>query len=386
MNAPFTQAETYAAALAKPRTVLLLAYEFVAQYRVLRCAAMAGAKVHVMGPPQTRALAFSRFCAAYHPYSFGRQSHRRQKDQPDPAAMAADIDALCRANRIDMVLASDVVTTRLLGTIAPFLKTPSFPVPEPSTFDALATKNAFMAFCRERGLPQPEGQIFDTVEALEQALENGKVRYPAIFKPVDRAGSIGVERVDRHNVIHAVARIDYAPILVQDFIEGEDRCITIMALNGKVTKEVVYWHPGGIFRFGEEPALSKIVTDLAHELNLSGVYNFDARVDAEGRVWMIECNPRFFFNMDVVAVAGMNFAALDDNIPGVPVTLAHDDMRVPLATARDLLRGHLPDANDRRMLKHWLKDPLVFVLVSLAYSRRWRFEPAERLAARLRRP
>jgi biotin carboxylase len=385
MNAPFAHAETYAAALKKPRAVLLLAYEFVAQYRVLRCVAMAGAKVHVMGPSQTRALAFSRYCTAYHPYSFGRQSHRRQKDQPDPIEMAADIDAVCEANSIEMVFASDVVTTRLLGTIAPFLKTPSFPVPEPSTFDALATKNAFMAFCRERGLPQPEGQVFDDVEALEQAIEHGKVRYPAIFKPVDRAGSIGVERVDQSNVIHAVARIDYAPILVQDFIEGEDRSITVMALNGAVTKEVVYSHPGGVFQFGEEPALSKIVTDLVRELNLSGVYNFDARIDAEGRVWMIECNPRFFFNMDVVAVAGMNFAALDDNVPGVAVTLSHDDMRVPQSTLRGILRGRMPDANDRRMLKHWFSDPLVFALVSLGYARRWRIGVLEGVAARLRR-
>src|SRR5689334_1486486 len=116
MNAPFShsQAEAFSA---KPRAVLLLANEFVAQYRVLRCAAMTGARVHVMGPQKARALALSRFCTAYHPYSFGNEAYLGGNAEIDPKIVAAAIDDIARKHNIDMVLPSDALTTRLLSAM-----------------------------------------------------------------------------------------------------------------------------------------------------------------------------------------------------------------------------------------------------------------------------
>jgi hypothetical protein len=383
MNAPFPHTATEAFA-AKPRTVLLLANEFVSQYRVLRCAAMTGARVHVMGPDKARSLALSRFCAAYHPYSFGNEAYLGGNADLDPKNVAAKIDQIAHEHGIDMVLPSDALTTRLLSTMQPHLATRSFPVPDVATFDALATKDAFMAFCHARNLLHPQGQVFATVDELRDAVAEKRVRFPAMFKPVNRAGSIGVVRVDESNVQDLLARIDYAPILAQDFIAGEDRCITVTAVNGSVVKEVIYWHPDGVFHFRREPEISRIIANIVRELDLTGVFNFDARIGTDGRVWMIECNPRFFFNMDVTAVAGMNFVALDDIVPGVPVSLEHGDMRVPQSSARELAHGHWPTSDDRKMLKHWLADPLVFALVSTGFPRAWRSQMLERVAARLR--
>ncbi len=381
MNAPFSQSATLTTA---PRRVLLLANEFVSQYRVLRSAAMAGAQVHVMGPERARALALSRYCAGYHPYFFGYEPYQGVASTIDPRAVAMDIDTLARAHSIDRILPCDALTTRLLSRMQPYLETPSFPVPDLATFDALATKDAFMAFCRTRGLLHPEGQVYASVEAMREAFSQGRLSFPAMLKPVNRAGSIGVVRVDESNLHDILARIDYAPMLIQDFVEGEDRCITVTAMQGHVAKEVVYWHPDGVFRFGELPALSDIVADIVRDLNLSGVYNFDARIGTDGRLWMIECNPRFFYNMDVTAVAGMNFTALDDVVPGMRTVLRHDGMRVPQATLKRMLRGALPTEGDRMMLRHWLSDPLLFAMVSTGFPRRWRAQWLESLAARAR--
>src|SRR5882757_4838076 len=112
MNAPFTHSAT-TARIENPASILLLANEFVAQYRVLRCAAMTGARVHVMGPQKARALALSRYCAAYHPYFFGHEAYLGIDAPVDPAAAAAHIDAVAREHGIEMVLAGDALTTRL---------------------------------------------------------------------------------------------------------------------------------------------------------------------------------------------------------------------------------------------------------------------------------
>src|SRR5437868_507369 len=122
MNAPFQHATAEVFAH-KPRTVLLLANEFVAQYRVLRCAAMTGARVHVMGPEKARALALSRFCAAYHPYSFGNEAYLGGNAEIDPKIVATAVDEIARKHGIDMVLPSDALTTRLLSIMQPHLVT-----------------------------------------------------------------------------------------------------------------------------------------------------------------------------------------------------------------------------------------------------------------------
>lgn len=368
----------------RPRKVLLLAQEFVAQYRVLRSAAMTGAAVHVMGPEKSRALALSRYCAAYHPFFFGHEAYLGIDEPVDPRKIAAHIDDISFRHGLELVLAGDALTTRLLCEMQPYLETRSFPVPDLGTFDRLATKDAFMQLCHSRRILHPRGHVFPRVDVLAAAIASEIVTFPSIVKPVNRAGSIGVVRIDKNNANDILSKIDYAPVLVQDFIEGEDRCITVMAAGGAIVKEVVYWHPGDVFTFGQEPELSRIVAGIANELNLTGVFNFDARIAVDGRVWMIECNPRFFFNMDVAAIAGINFAALDDISPGEVATLSHRQLRVPQSTFRELLRLRWPAANDWRVLRHWLTDPLVFGLVSSGFPRRWRARWLERSAARLR--
>jgi hypothetical protein len=368
----------------RPRKVLLLAQEFVAQYRVLRAVAMTGAAVHIMGPEKARALALSRYCAAYHPFFFGHEAYLGIDEPVDARKIAAHIDDVAFRHGLALVLAGDALTTRLLCEMQPYLQTKSFPVPDLATFDSLATKDAFMKLCHSRSILHPRGHVFPRIDALAAAIAAGKVAFPSIVKPLNRAGSIGVVRIDRHNAGEILSKIDYAPVLVQDFVEGEDRCITVMAIGGAIVKEVVYWHPEGVFTFGRQTELSRIVGDIAGELNLTGVFNFDARIALDGRVWMIECNPRFFFNMDVAAIAGINFAALDDVSPGQCAMLSNRQLRVPQSTFKELLRLRWPATNDWKMLRHWMADPLVFGLVSSGFPRHWRAQWLERFAARLR--
>jgi hypothetical protein len=53
-----------------------------------------------------------------------------------------------------------------------------------------------------------------------------------------------------------------------------------------------------------------MVRKIAAETAYDGVANFDARLDSKGRVWLLECNPRFFMRLTASRVCGLDFLAL----------------------------------------------------------------------------
>lgn len=343
--------------------LLLLAANFGAPYRALRCAAALGGEIHVAGAGPASSLARSRFCRSFTSFSF-------ELCNIDDAA--ARVDACARAIGADMVLPSDFETTKFLARVAPRLRTLVFPLSPADAIEQLGTKDRFMRLCKELDVLHPDGQVFASKAEFEKAMAEKRISLPAIIKPIDLAGGMGVVRIDQRNAREIAAKVDYAPILVQQFIEGADRCITLSCRDGAVLGQVVYDHAGGAFRFFEDEALSKIAAGIASALKLTGVINFDARIDTQGRVWMIECNPRFYFNMDVAMVAGFNFADWRTRPSSRPQSVARQQIRTPAALLRALLRFQKPSGRDLKMLWHWLKDPLIFALVALGYQERWR--------------
>jgi predicted ATP-grasp superfamily ATP-dependent carboligase len=235
-----------------------------------------------------------------------------------------------------------------------------------------------MELCQRLGIAHPAGTVFSCAESLREAFESGGIALPAMLKPLGLSGGAGVARIDDSNAAREIARISYAPILVQSFIEGTDRCISLFCRDGRVLKQAVYENARGEFGFLEHPELEKVAADIVFALNLTGVIGFDARTDWDGKVWMIECNPRFTFNMDVAMVAGLNFADWSEPASGVR-QLTAQKIRIPNALVRALLQFRRPSAADWHMLVHWLKDPLVFALVALGYQQRWRLPLFEKI-------
>jgi len=347
--------------------VLLLAAGFAAQYRVLRCTAALGADICVAGAGAARSLALSRFCRRFRSFSF---------EDVDAAEAARRLDAEARRWQADIVLPADFTTTKFLAQVKPHLTTALFPLPDYSAVESLGSKDRFMEVCRQLDIPHPEGIVVADGAALLEAVAEGRIGLPAILKPLALAGGMGVTRIDAENALEVAGAVDYAPILVQRFVEGIDRCITIFCSDGKVLKQAIYEHPRGAFRFLEDDALSRLAARFASAMKLNGVINFDARIDGQGRVWIIECNPRFYFNMDVAMVAGLNFADWRTQAASVQAK----EVRIPNALLSGLLRLRLPSRSDLKMLWHWLKDPVMFGLVAAGYQQRWQFPFFEKMA------
>lgn len=92
------------------------------------------------------------------------------------------------------------------------------------------------------------------------------------------------------------------PMLAQEYIEGIDYSFYALAKNGEILLFSTYssaWRNKGGAALCFEPAFKdisqkafEIAQKLAAKLSLSGQFSCDFRIDNEGNLWFLECNPR----------------------------------------------------------------------------------------------
>lgn len=330
------------------------------QYRVLRCAAAAGAEVFILGDLAARDLALSRYCrvflASTCAISFENSSRIAQQ-------VNTYIDELS----IGCVMPSDAGTTRILTSIRRELGSPTFPMPDLATFDTLNDKARFAGVCAELGVPHPETRVACTREDLHQLIRRGEIRLPSIAKPPTMYGGIGVVALNDETAEEFISRIDYEPILVQDFVDGDDISIALFCEHGRAVAEVVYIPRPRAFHFVRNDMLSDNARKIASHFAYDGVIGFDARLSPDGlSVGLVECNPRFWFNIDFALVAGINFVELGLKKPPCPTPSAEGNT---ILTRKSLLLNiFMPwrlGLLDLRMLAYCLADPVGLVYLNL---------------------
>lgn len=346
--------------------LLLLASGAPIQYRVLRCAAAAGANVHILGDDRAGALARSRHIKSFTRAvcDLGLESAERIIEQ---------LNALVGPLDIDLVLPTEGQTTALLAAIRNRLATSCFPMPTAETFATLDNKASFMRVCAELGVPHPVSWLA-TKDELRDRHQRGALSLPCIVKPVSMYGRIGVYRLDQKNASEQIEQIDYEPILVQDFVPGQDLCTSLFCERGNVLAEVAYTRHYGTFYFTQNPILSENTRKIARHFAYDGVLAFDSRITPDGkRVEFIECNPRFWFNIDIAMLSGINFVELGlilhtggritaPNVSGQRV----GNFRRSLA---NLTRPWRLNSVDIKSLRYYLSDPAMLVLLEAGLSR-----------------
>jgi predicted ATP-grasp superfamily ATP-dependent carboligase len=285
--------------------VLLLASGYGPQYRVLRCAAESGAEVYVVGNRHLEdagMLASSRFCRQF------IRIDDRAFDQG--SGFTHQLNELCKELRIDWVLPSDARTTRYLARHHHEIASKVFPLPGLDVFERLNSKVTFSKLCQELTLPHPETRVYHDRTDLALAIETGELTLPLIAKPADRSGGSGVIKLESGNVSQELNRIDYEPVLVQTFIPGQDVCISLFCREGSIRAAVMYYYDKNTYFFFDCEPLYHLAKQVVEATNFSGVVNFDARLGPSGKVTLIECNPRFWYNMDIAMLAGLNYVTL----------------------------------------------------------------------------
>lgn len=310
--------------------------------RTLKCLRGAGHSAHVITPdnPRYSRLRFSR-------------TYRKWTNDDVEALTAATINAYCRSHSIDVVLPADIGSTLLLAQIRQAI-TPArtIPLADPETLALLHNKGRFMAWLGEHGLPRPTTQII----AADTPLDQLDVRYPLIAKPLEDCSSRGVEKVGSPDELRRYAeghrRQSAEPFLIQSFISGDDLVFGVLAEHGRVRAWTIqrFCHASGAelehLEYIEHPELLRCGEELVRLLNFHGIAEFDVRLDAAGRVWFIECNPRVWASIAISMAMGVNFVDL-----GIKLALGQ-----PFADARPALGPFVwPERAVARLLRRQMR-------------------------------
>jgi Predicted ATP-grasp enzyme len=349
---------------ARPLRGLLVCGLFTLPYRALRCFTAAGVTVHVLGNTGSDGLRRSRFCARY-----TETSHTFDGTCDD--AMIAVVNELIVQDDIDFVFAGDQPSTRSLIAMAPYLRTHCFPMPDLATFDVLNDKARFTALCQTLGILCPPTRVFGDRAELLASIAQGETPTPAVIKPLSLDGNRGVSAVATEAEAIA-ATIDYQPVLVQRFIDGDDIGATVFADRGRVIGYICHRLRRATYTALDLPVVLDALTRIVAATSASGILNFDMRLDTAGQVHFLECNPRVFYKMPLSMLLGVNFPALGlavmANIPtGEPPVAAKpgDAVRSIKAILAALPTPWRLGRRDVAMLGYVLSDPVPYIRENL---------------------
>lgn len=277
----------------------------------------AGCEVHAFAPRRSP-VAASRYVTRHHLYQpFTPISSLRkaiEKSHCDVLVACDDraVAILLRAARTDHAAFHGLVT-RSLGEL--------------SRYPQMLSRPASLAAMREAGVRVPDTFAVSNEDELEQSLS--RIGFPAVIKtdgswggegvtiardseaafaafrrfsnPASRVRSLmrAVRRKDAHFALDALSPPRPA-ISVQRFIAGTPAASAFAAWQGKVTGLICYdvlaaddtLGPPNVIHRIDDTEMERASKIAAEQFGLSGMHGLDFIRDADGRVHLLEINPR----------------------------------------------------------------------------------------------
>jgi len=202
--------------------------------------------------------------------------------------------------------------------------------------DLLDHKLHFYQFCKENDIAHPESKYIEKSEDIRA--DNPGIDYPLLIKPVLGAGGFNTlvfvknqKEMDEFLQKPADKKEGYFPALLQEYFEGEDIDFNGFSINGDVIASSVMKtdfydkDPDLYFTyFVENNDVLELGNKILRVSKYSGPTNIDMRIRAsDGKLMLIELNPRYWARVDVSLMDGMNFleigikAALGEKVRSV---------------------------------------------------------------------
>ena len=158
-----------------------------------------------------------------------------------------------------------------------------------------------------------------------------------------------------------LARCAYRPLLVQTFVEGRDRDISLLARDGEIIAYAVQHRDAAAFDFTDNLQLLTQVRRLIADEKFTGVAHFDARETEDGSFYLIECNPRFWYSIFALAAAGLNMVDLSlQPAHAKNASIRTDSVTTGVPLLLSLFRNRWP-ASARWMARYYAGDPIGWV-------------------------
>lgn len=145
--------------------------------------------------------------------------------------------------------------------------------------------------------------------------------FPALLKPLEGAGGIGIKLVDdAKEMIQVLSRDEnyLNGFFIQEYIQGYDIDMSLFSMDGKILFHTIqrgmmggsFEFPKGI-EFIKNGELFDLVTDIIEKLRFTGIAHLDFRYDSTRKVYiLIDFNARYWSSLQGSRLMGVNFPVL----------------------------------------------------------------------------
>ncbi|MEO6517319.1 MAG: ATP-grasp domain-containing protein [Steroidobacteraceae bacterium] len=199
--------------------------------------------------------------------------------------------------------------------IAPIV---SFPLSDSKTISDMDDKSRFAELLQQLGLPGPR---FTLLRSRADA-DHHSLGEDVVVKPLLSEGGKGVRRCRMTTELKAALAgtptFPAQPLLLQEYIPGEDIDLTVLADHGRITHWTIHQRSGvgpggenGSLIFVDNDEVLRLGWKLIAATGFHGLAHIDMRKDyRDGTIKFIEVNPRVYGSIHFAAYAGVNFVAL----------------------------------------------------------------------------
>jgi len=275
----------------------------VAVLQALDC--FTDAKTIVIGDHETDALRWSALC---------EKKLSVQFDGHDDTRFVELVNTLARQMPHIKLIPADCEGIRLANRVRHRLRVHITPIPDLATLNMFDDKWQFHQFCTQKDLCVPTTRLVGSKEEIDFDAIVSEFGLPFVLKPVNQAGSLGVQIVTSKNYYETVIRnnddYQFSPLIAQQFIEGADIDLSLLAIDGKLSAFAIQQVTGSTVNFVQNAYLETVADRICSESRYSGLMHVDARIEKRtGKVYLIESNPRFWASVTASVWCGLNFVA-----------------------------------------------------------------------------
>ena len=205
-----------------------------------------------------------------------------------------------------------------------------FAIAEHELIEDLVDKARFQNLAERLALPVPPAQLLAS-SAGEVEL---KLRFPIVVKPLTRrpelwktvvksGKALRIDTAEEFRRLWPKLRTSGVKMLAQELIPGAETCIESYHVYVDADGEILGEFTGRKIRtypreYGDstalittdQPDVAALGRDLVKRLQLRGVAKFDFKRAPDGRLYLLEVNPRFNLWHHLGALAGVNLPAI----------------------------------------------------------------------------
>jgi len=300
----------------------------------LYCAGLSGNyEFYVVGNPEkNKTIQYHPMCTKFIPLD------AELGEGCDSAAIVDELVTIIKRDSIDILLPVSIVCMQVVDEHKEKLRALTLitPFPDSECVSLLDDKYNFYLFCKENNIAHPESAFVENSAAIDA--ENPAIPYPLLIKPTLGAGGFDTlifckskADMDKFLAKPAEQREKYFPAVLQEFFEGEDIDFNGFSVDGKVIASSVmcteFYEKDislSFTRFVENADVDALGRKILEVSKYSGPTNIDMRIRAsDGKLMLIEVNPRYWARVMVSLMDGMNFVEA-----GIKTTLGEEvDLR-----------------------------------------------------------